>query len=469
MTDASLAFLPIAELASLIQRKTISPVEVVAATLDRIPRLDGRLNSFITVMADAARQAAREAEREILAGQYRGPLHGVPLGLKDLIWTKDVRATCASKIRADFVPDTDATVVTRLTQAGAVIIGKLNLHEFAYGATSTSPHFGAVRNPWDTARITGGSSGGSGAAVAAGLCYGALGTDTGGSIRIPACLCGIVGLKPTYGRVSLHGVFPLSWSLDHVGPMTRTVRDAAILLGAMAGHDPHDETTRDLAVPDYTAALVGNITGLRVGVLTDAFTRLDPEVESAVRAAVTVLEGLCGAVRPVALPHDEQAMAAAFAILCAEATAYHEPTLKTRPEDYGADVRLRLEQGLSVTGVEYVKAQRLRTVLMSECAEVFQDVDVLVGPTTAIPAIPADVQTVTLGGQTEDPRSALTRLTRLYNFFGLPVVTVPCGFTAAGLPIGLQIAGRPFDEATVLRVAHVYEANTPWHTRRPSV
>jgi aspartyl-tRNA(Asn)/glutamyl-tRNA(Gln) amidotransferase subunit A len=469
VNETDLAFLSIADLTGRIRRREVSPVEALQASLNRFGRLDGQLNSVITLMAEEAEQAARAAEREIVSGLYRGPLHGVPVGLKDLVWTKGVRTTCGSKILTDFTPEADATVATRLKQAGAVIVAKLNMHEFAYGATSTSPHFGTVHNPWDTGRITGGSSGGSGAAVAAGLCWGALGTDTGGSIRIPASLCGIAGLKPTYGRVSRHGVVPLAWSLDHVGPMTRTVQDAALLLGALAGADPADAACRDLPVPDYTAGLNAGVAGLRVGVFTDLFDRIDPEVEAAVRTAVAALENMGAAVSSVSLPDMEHGVAAALVILYTEATAYHETTLRTRPEDYGEDVRLRLEQGMFVTGLEYVKAQRLRTRLGAACAALFDRVDVLVGPTTPIAAMPPEVQTVTLGGVTEDPRGALTRTTRLYNLLGLPAMTVPCGFTPEGLPVGLQIAGRPFDETTVLRVAHAYEAATPWHTRRPPV
>ena len=469
MNQAELAFLSIADLSDLIRRKEVSPVEVVDNALQRFDRLDGQLNSAITILTKEARATAQEAEREVVAGHWRGPLHGVPVGLKDLIWTKGIRTTCASKILSNFVPDADATVCTRLKQAGAVIIAKLNLHEFAYGATSTSLHFGRVSNPWNTACLAGGSSGGSAAAVASGLLYGALGTDTGGSIRVPASLCGIVGFKPTYGRVSRFGVAPLSWSLDHVGPMTRTVRDSALLLNAIAGRDPLDETCCDLPVPDYTAQLNGDINGLRIGVVTDLFDRVDPEIETAVRAAIKMMEEAGAQIQPVTIPLWDHGVVAALLILQAEATAYHEANLRDRPGDYGEDVRLRLEQGLFVTALEYVKAQRLRARLLADSDTLFKRVSVLVGPATPIATILPEAREVTMGGQTEDPRSALTRTARFFNLLGLPVACVPCGFTASGLPIGLQIAAGPFDEATALRVAHTYEQRAGWTSRRPPV
>ena len=469
MNQAELAFLSIADLSGLIRRKEVSPVEVVDNALQRFDQLDGQLNSAITVMAKEARATALEAERAIIAGHWRGSLHGVPIGLKDLIWTKGIRTTCASKIRSGFVPEVDATVCTRLKQAGAVIVAKLNLHEFAYGATSTSPHFGRVCNPWNPACLAGGSSGGSGAAVAAGLLYGALGTDTGGSIRVPASLCGIVGFKPTYGRVSRYGVAPLSWSLDHVGPMTRTVQDSALLMNVIAGPDPLDETCSDLPVPDYTADLNGDIKRLRIGVVTDLFDRVDPEVETAVRSAIKTLEEAGAQIQPVTIPLWEHGVLAALFILQAEATAYHEANLRDRPGDYGEDVRLRLEQGLFVTALDYVKAQRLRARLLADSKVLFERVDVLIGPATPIAAISPEAREITMGGQTEDPRSALTRTARFFNLLGLPVVSLPCGFTASGLPIGLQIAGAPFGEATVLRMAHAYELRGGWTSQRPPV
>ena len=469
MSQTDLAFLSIADLSALIRRKEVSPVEVVDNALQRFERLDGQLNSAITIMAKEARATALEAERAITAGHWRGPLHGVPIGLKDLIWTKGIRTTCASKIRSGFVPDTDATVCARLKQAGAVLLAKLNLHEFAYGATSTSPHFGRVCNPWNPTRLAGGSSGGSGAAVAAGLLYGAIGTDTGGSIRVPASLCGVAALKPTYGRISRYGVAPLSWSLDHVGPMTRTVKDSALLMNVLAGPDPLDETCSDLPVPDYTTRLNGDIKGLRIGVLTDLFDRVDPEVETAVRGAIKTMEEAGALIQPVTIPLWEHGVMAALLILQAEATAYHEANLRDRPGDYGEDVRLRLEQGVFVTALEYVKAQRLRSRLLADSKVLFEQVDVLVGPSTPIAAISPEEKEVTMGGQTEDPRSALTRTARFFNLLGLPVACVPCGFTASGLPIGLQIAGAPFDEATTLRVAYACELRGGWTSLRPPV
>ena len=458
------------ELARLIRAREISPVEVVQAHLDRIASRDGKLRAYITVMGDAALDSARIAEAALVAGETLGPLHGVPVGLKDLYCTRGVRTTGGSKILADWVPDEDATVVSRLVGAGAIVLGKLNMHEFAYGPEGVNPHYGSPWNPWDatTHRICGGSSSGSGAAVAAGICPGALGSDTGGSIRIPASLCGISGLKPTYGRVSRAGVLPLAWSLDHVGPMCRTAADCALMLGAIAGYDPRDPTTSVLPVPDYMAALTGSVKGLRIGLLRSFFMEsAADEQRRAVEAALGTLEALGGTVREVSLDKVALVAGASTAVIAAEAYAYHEPSIKKRHEEYGPDVRERLRLGAFVSGADYVNGQRARTLVRDSVDAVLAGLDVLVAPTTPIAATAVGATHAEINGERQPVRQSLIRFTRPFNVTGHPAASIPCGFTRDGLPIGLQIVGRPFDEATVLRVADAYQSATDWHTRRP--
>ena len=470
MAEANLVYASIAELGALFKRKAVSPVEVTRAVLDRIEALDKDLNAYITVLREPALRAARQAERAIRAGRTLGPLHGVPISLKDLFATRGIRTTNGSKITADHVPDRDSTVAARLAAAGAILLGKVNMHEFAFGPTGVNPHYGTARNPWDRGRVTGGSSSGSGAAVAAGLCHGSMGTDTGGSVRIPAALCGIVGLKPTYGRVSRAGVTTLSWSLDHPGPMTRTVRDAALMLQAIAGYDPADPAASPAKVPSYTRGLGADLKGLRVGLPTDFFRDLvDPEVEAAVQAAAKLMQGLGAKVVEVSLPHFQYAAAIALVILTAEATAYHAPYLRSRPADYGADIRERLRLGHFLTATQYLNAQRARTSLLDDTRAAFGAVQAILSPAAPIAAPRIDEFTIQWPTRREDARSALPRFTRPWNLTGLPTISVPCGFTSGGLPIGLQIAGKPFDEPTVLRIAHAYEQATAWHTRRPPV
>jgi len=470
MSDVELHTLTIEELAPLLQDKQVSPVEVTRAYLERIEALDEALNAYITVTAAQALADARRCEEEIMRGDYRGPLHGVPVALKDLYDTAGVPTTAASKIYADRVPAEDATSVTRLRAAGAIILGKTNLHEFAYGVTSESSYFGPARNPWDPERVAGGSSGGSGAAVAAGLCVVATGTDTGGSIRIPAALCGIVGLKPTYGRVSCHGVLPLSWALDHPGPMTRSAYDAAVMLAAMAGYDPRDPASADVPVPDYTTGLSESLAGLRVGLDPEwALTGVHDEVRSAFQAALDVLKDLGANVVEVSVPGLEEGMEAALTILSAEATAVHEEFLRTRPDDYQPDVRARLEKGFQVRGIDYGRARRKGEELRREFDLLFQEVDLFATPMCAIPAPKIGQREVTIGGESVPVMASLTRYTRVFNLTGLPAITVPCGFSSEGLPIGLQLGGRAWDEATVLRAAYAYERATGWTRHRPTL
>lgn len=468
MATSDLTFLSIARLAALIRQREVSPVEVTRATLDRIAEIDGRIHAYLLVTERDALAAARAAEAEIRAGHYRGPLHGVPAALKDIFLTQGVRTTAGSKVLADYVPDRDAAVVSRLKDAGAVLVGKLNLHEFAFGVTTVNPHYGATRNPWDTERVPGGSSGGSAAAVVAGLCSYSLGTDTGGSVRAPAALCGMVGLKPTYGRVSRYGVFPLAWSLDHIGPMTRTVEDIALVLQAIAGRDPRDPTSSDAPVPDYASSLLGTVRGLRIGVPRGFFLdNVVPEVAAAFDAALSALVQEGASVTDISLPHIRLAKALFAVIVLPEAVSAHERYLKTRAEDYGPDVRARLEAGTLILASQYVRGQRIRRLLQADFQAALAQVDVIVTPTSPVPASRIGEDVLHVGTLNEGVGDALVRFTRPINLVGLPAISVPCGFTQAGLPLGLQIIGRAFDEATVLRVAAAYEHATPWHERRP--
>jgi aspartyl-tRNA(Asn)/glutamyl-tRNA(Gln) amidotransferase subunit A len=454
---SDLADLSLEALSGEIRSRRVSSVEAAAACLRRIEERDGALNSFLTVCADSALQQARSLDEELAAGRWRGPLHGVPIALKDLFLTEGVRTTAGSTVLREWTPDRDATVVRFLRSAGAVLLGKLNMHEFAFGATSDNPHYGPVRNPYDPSRIAGGSSGGSGAAVAAGLCFGALGSDTGGSIRCPAALCGIVGLKPTYGRVSRAGVLPLAWSLDHVGPMTRTVADAALLLEAIAGHDPADATSARRPVPAYSTLLEGGVRGLRLGIPREFFWEaVHPEVEAAAWRTVTGLEREGAEVKEVSLPLLEHAAAAQSLLICSEAAAYHRSTLRARSEDYGRSVLLRLAQGLFIPAADYLDAQRARRLVRRGFLECLEDVDALLTPAVPVPAPLIGQERVSVGGLTAAPQYFMVRNTFAFNLTGLPAVTVPCGL-AEGLPVGLQIAGRPWEEATVLRVGKTVE------------
>ena len=465
-TATGICALGLEELGSSLRDRRVSPVEVARAYLERIDALDEALNAYITVTYDHALAEARRCEEEILRGDYRGPLHGVPVALKDLYDTAGVRTTAASQIHAHRVPDEDATSVARLRAAGTVIIGKTNLHEFAYGVTTDSSFFGPTRNPWDRARVAGGSSGGSGAAVAAGLCVAATGSDTGGSIRIPAALCGIVGLKPTYGRISCHGLLPLSWTLDHPGPMTRTAYGAAAMLTALAGYDPRDPASADAPVPDFTAGLRDGVAGLRIGLDSQwALSGIHDEVRTAFQEALAVLRALGGELVEVSVPRVEEGMEAALTILMAEATAIHEEFLRTRPGDYQPDVRARLEKGFAIRGSDYGRARRTGELLRRDFTILFQKVDLFATPMCGIPAPKLGQRKVAIDGETVSVMSPLTRYTRVFNLTGLPAISAPCGFSSEGLPIGLQLAGRAWGEATVLRAAHAYEAATEWIQR----
>ncbi len=461
-----LCYLTINETSSLIRSGKLSPVELTRAFLERIQRLDGTLQAYVTVLADSAMAEARRAEAEVLRGDYRGPLHGIPIALKDLYDTRGVRTTASSRVFADRVPAEDATTVARLRAAGAVLLGKLTMHEFALGGPDPTCGFPLARNPWDLDHIPGGSSSGSAAAVAAGLCMGTLGSCTGGSIRGPASHCSIVGLKPTYGRVSRYGVIPLSWSLDHCGPMTWTVEDTALMLQAIAGFDPKDPTTSHAPVPDYTASLREDIRGLRVGVPRHFFFADDPliskEVLSLVDQALGTLEELGATIEEVTVPTLKYAGAAQPVIMLSEAFSYHAENLRSRPQDFGDMVRTRFRVGGLFSGGDYVQAQRVRNVLKREFAQVLQKVDVIASPAMPSPAPAFKEMTVMT-------TSRMPSFTGPYNLTGMPAISVPCGFTSAGLPVGLQIAGKPFDEPTVLRAAYTYQQHVRLYEKRPPV
>ncbi|MBZ5626677.1 MAG: Asp-tRNA(Asn)/Glu-tRNA(Gln) amidotransferase GatCAB subunit A [Acidobacteriia bacterium] len=447
----------IREASEALRSRRFSSVELTSAAAIRIERSQATLNAFITVTAERAMKQAQQADAELAAGRDRGPLHGIPMAVKDLFLTRGIRTTGGSKVYENFVPNHDAAVVERLEAAGAVMLGKLNMHELAYGITSANPHFGAVRNPWNVAHSPGGSSGGSGAAVAAGLVYAAMGSDTGGSIRIPASFCGTVGLKPTYGRVSRYGVLPLGYSLDHMGPLTRTVRDAAIVLNAIAGYDRRDETSSRRPVIDYVPDDGCSVRGVRIGFPENFyFERLDGDVEASVRGAVARAGSLGAVVKSVRVPDIAALNTVARVILLAEASAMMEPCLEPR-QSFGSDVRALLDQGRLLPATDYVNAQRLRRRFRREFEKVWAEVDCLFLPTTPNTAPGIGEKTVRLAGQDEDVRLATTRLVRGINALGYPALSMPCGLSGTGLPIGLQIVGPAFEEALILRIGAALE------------
>ncbi len=464
LTDMS-----VAELGAAIKAKKASPVEVVKAHYERIKKLNDKVNAYVLLTEESALADAKAAEAEIARGQYKGPLHGIPIGQKDLVETKGVRSTACSKVLANHVPTEDATVAARWRAAGTIMLGKLNTHEFAYGPTNDSSSFGPARNPWDTTCFSGGSSGGSGAAVALGLAAGATGTDTGGSIRIPSAACGITGLKPTYGRGPRTGIFPLCWTMDHPGPMARSAEDCALLAQPMYGRDPRDAASADRPVPDYVAALKGGVKGLRIGVPSHYFfTAATEEVESAVRDAIKVLEGLGARVEEVTIPDIDHAATAALLIYLAEGTAYHDDWLNDKSALFTDQVRTFLEVGNYVLAKDYLHAQRYRTHLGNQIANLFEKVDVLATPTLPIPAQTIGQLTMKVRGKDVSVFGSLIHNTEPFNLTGLPVLSAPCGFSAKGMPISLQIAGRPFEEGRVLAVGHAYQGATDWHKKRPT-
>ncbi|MFP6688329.1 MAG: amidase [Alphaproteobacteria bacterium] len=460
--------LSIAELAQGYRDKSFSPVDAARAYFARIAQHNDKVNAFVTLCEGDALAEAKQAETEIAAGQWRGPMHGIPIGHKDLYQTAGVRSTAGSRVLENHVPDSDATGVARLKQAGAVMLGKLNTHEFAYGPTNDSSMFGPCRNPWDPTRFSGGSSGGSGAAVALRLCAGATGSDTGGSIRMPSACCGITGLKPTYGRTSRAGIYPLCWTMDHSGPMTRSAEDAALMFQPMPGPDGRDAAVADRAVPDYAAALDGDIKGLRIGVPTHYFfDRAIPEIAEAAQNAIAVLEGLGAEVREVDIAYIDHAAAAALVLYLSEGTAYHDDHIATIGELYTDQVRLFLEIGNYVLAKDYLHAQRYRTLLGHAMADVLAEVDVLATPSLPITAQPLGQEEIDIRGETDLVFGAILRNTEPFDLTGLPALVVPCGIASDGMPMSLQIAGRPFDEAGVLKIGHAFQQASDWHTRRP--
>ena len=458
--------LTLAEAAEKIKAKELSPVELTESALARIESVEPKITAFATVTVDLARKAAAQAEQEIAVGEYRGPLHGIPMGIKDLYETAGVATTSSSKVRSDYVPTHDSAVVEKLSAAGMVMVGKTHTHEFAFGAVTPT-----TRNPWDVEYVPGGSSGGSGAAVAAGECMVGMGSDTGGSIRIPASVCGTVGLKPTYGRVSRRGVASLSWALDHVGPLTRTVRDTALVMDAIAGYDRADPASVDLPVPDFTAELDAGVAGLRIGVPTNYFTdRVDPEVAQAVSTAIALLEEQGARLREVTVPLAEYIAPTEWAIMLPEASAYHQGMLREKAALYGDDVRLFLETGELVLATDYIKALRARTLIQQAWRGMFESIDVLIAPTLATPAFRVDKPEITWPDGSKEPATdAYVRLSAPANVTGLPALSVPCGFTTGGLPIGMQILGRPFSEPTLLTVGEAYESATDWAKLAPAL
>ena len=465
-SQTNLYHLTIREASALLKSGQLSPVELTQSFLDRIEATDDRLHSFIIVLKEQALDDARLAEAEIRRGDYKGPLHGIPFALKDLYDTAGITTTSGSKVDIDRVPTEDATTTARLKAAGGILLGKLVMHEFALGGPDFTTPFPPARNPWNLAHITGGSSSGSGAAVASGQAMAALGSCTGGSIRGPASLCGIVGLKATYGRVSRAGVVTLSWSQDHCGPMTWTVEDTAYMMQALAGYDPKDPTTSTAPVPDYSLSLREDIKGLTIGVPRHFFfaphESVNPEVVATVEKGLKVLEGLGANLQEVTIPSLEYVRAANSVIMLSEAFAYHEKNLQTRPHDFGEMVRARFRIGGLFSASDYVQSQRIRKVVNRECAEVLQKVDVLVTPTMTQPAAAFEGY---------DATSNITgrSFTAPFNLTGLPAISVPCGFTASGLPVGMQIAGKPFDEPGVIRAAYAYQQEARWFERRPSI
>ncbi len=453
--------LTIHEAASQIRAGRLTSSALTEACLKRIAAHDGQVNSFITLTADQALAQAQQADQEIRAGSYRGPLHGIPIALKDLYETAGLRTTAGSTFFDEPLPAQDACVVQKLRQAGMVLLGKLNMHEVALGITNENPHFGACRNPWDTRCITGGSSGGSAAALAARFCLGSLGSDTGGSIRIPAALCGIVGLKPTYGRSSLRGVVPLSWNLDHAGPMARCVEDAALLLGLIAGYDPQDAYSLDAPVDDYLAELKQGVQGWKLALLDDEYFRaVDPAVWEAMEQAVQVFQRLGASVERLSIPEFKTYAQANSLLVTSDGAAFHHQRLQDRPQGFGADVLRRLHNGAAFTSTEYSLARRTQTLARRHMASYFERYNLLLLPTTPTAAHE-------IGGEDADNRAPqLTRFTAPFNLTGLPAISMPAG-RVEGLPIGLQIVANHWQEAALLRAAYAFEQAAPWAKAAP--
>lgn len=454
--------LTLSEASALVSNRQISPVELTSAFVERSSSLQPALNCFISLDGEGALESARQAEREIMKGQIRGSLHGLPVALKDLFETQGILTTHGSRFFADYVPGADGEVVQRLKAAGSVLLGKTNMHEIALGVTNVNPHYGACHNPWDLERISGGSSGGSAVALAADLCLGALGSDTGGSIRIPAALCGIVGLKPTRGRVSLRGVLPLSWNLDHAGPMARSVRDVAVLLQVIAGYDPQDPYSENVPEENYLSGLQAGVRGWRIGLASDDFfTRADQAVLEAVHQAAQVFEQMGAQVIPVEVPDGYSAAQTNGFMVTSDGAAYHKDRLETRPHDFGEDVLTRLRAGAARGAIEYSLLRHEQRRIQHAYTRFFEQYDLLLTPTTPVAAPPIS------GPDAVEQAALLTRFTAPFNLTGLPAISLPCGFTPGGLPIGLQIVAPAWADANLLRAANAYEQATHWLERKP--
>ncbi len=467
-----LAFASIHELAPKIKDGSVSPVELTEIALERVSKLDSKLNSFLDVWNDEALAAAAKAETEIAGGNYRGPMHGIPIGLKDLVDVAGKPTTAGSKVLQSNIATANATVTNRLNEAGAITIGKTNLVEFALGSAGVNPYTGDAHNPWDIDKITGGSSSGSGAAVAGGLVYGALGSDTGGSIRMPASLCGIAGIKPTYGRVPRTGVLDLSWSKDHVGPMTRRTADCAHMLKVIAGHDPGDIASSNRPVPDYAADLDKGLDGLRIGIPEHFFFDpdvVDPEVMTSVNEAIEVLANNGAEIVPIPMKWVSQGRAINVIISVAEGLAVHEKMLAEHADDYTPGVRGRIQTALAIPAVDYIRAQRARQAFSVRMAEATKDVDVLATPSIPVLAHTIAECTVPPGDVIAEKSHEIPLFTSIFDVTGEPSLSVLCGFDSTDMPIGLMITGHAFDESMVLRVGHAYEEIAGWHSRRPPI
>ena len=471
MDSTEIPFLPATELSALIRSGDVSPVEAAEAYLDRIGQIDGKLNSYITVCRDEALAEAQQAEKEIAAGNYRGPMHGLPVAVKDQFYTKGIRTTGGSAILKDLVPNEDATVVANLKAAGSVLLGKLNMSEYAMGDAFFHP-FGTPHNPWDLSRNPGTSSSGSGAATAAFLCATSLGEDTGGSIRGPASFCGLVGIRPSWGRVSRYGVLGASWSMDTVGPISRTTADCAMTLGAIAGYDPKDPSTWDVPVPDYLSMLTGEIRGLRVGVIRERVDTevVDPEVRDHVVQAIAVLGEMGADIQEVSIPLIVHSAAISNTIILTDAAGVHRQGIDEHLGEYDHNIQIRLLVGSIIPAQAHQKAVKLRQVLRQQILDALEKVDVLVMPTSSIPASPIPTK-AGIGSKQEvlDGLAGRRSFTAPFNVANTPALSINCGFTSQNLPVGFQIAGKPFDEGTLFRVAHAYEQATDWHTRRPPI
>ena len=471
--NEDLAFLSAADQGRLMRARKLSPVELVRACLERIERYDGILRAYITVCAEQALAQAKEAEREIAAGGYRGPLHGIPFGVKDQLCTKGIKTTLGSRIMADHVPDHDAAVIERLNAAGAILIGKENLHEFGKGGTNVFP-FGQPRNPWNPAHNPASSSSGSGIAVAAGFSSGSLGEDTGGSVRSPAAANGVVGLRPTFGRVSRHGGVMYAWTADTLGPLTRTVEDNALFLHAIAGHDPRDPLTSTRPVPDYSAALVPDLRGLTLGVVREMTwpDGVHAEVRSAMEAALEVLRGLGASVKEVSLKLAKHSVPLQLLTSDADiASMMLKRWLRTRWDDFDVGTRTRLAAGCLIPATVYHRAMRARVLVRREILDTLAGCDALLCPTALSPAGRIEAAREQVNSQEDmDTRVLLRRISAYpFSMANIPAIALPMGYTKAGLPVSLQIGAKPFDEGTVFRVAHAYERATPWHRRHPDL